>query len=92
MSSSLMGDVAMRWVVTLLFGASIAIYVYILVAQRGRWTSIVNHLLHLVMSAGMILMALGRGNELANSRADDLLSAGGRLVWTCGWPNVDSCW
>ena len=61
MSSSLMGDVALQWVVTILFGASTATYVYILVAQRGRWTNPVNHILHLVMSAAMILMAWGVG-------------------------------
>jgi len=54
MSSSLMGDLALRWIVTTLFGASIATYVYMLVAQQGRWTSTVNHLLHLVMSAAMV--------------------------------------
>jgi hypothetical protein len=64
MSSSLMGDVTLRWVVTMLFGASIATYVYILVARRGRWTSTVNHLLHLVMSLAMILMAWGVGMSL----------------------------
>jgi DNA-binding FrmR family transcriptional regulator len=38
------------------FGVSIATYVYILVAQHDRQTSTVNHLLHLTMSAAMILM------------------------------------
>ena len=64
MSSSLMGDLALRWIVTTLFGASIATYVYMLVAQQGRWTSTVNHLLHLVMSAAMVLMAWGVGMSL----------------------------
>jgi uncharacterized protein DUF5134 len=64
MSSSLMGDIALRWVVTLLYGASTATYVYILVAQRGRWTNPVNHLLHLVMSVAMISMAWGVGMSL----------------------------
>ena len=64
MSSSLIGDVALRWIVTTLFGASIATYMYIPGAQRGRWTSTVNHLLHLVMSAAMILMAWGVGMSL----------------------------
>jgi len=59
-----MGDVALRWFVTTLFGASIATYVCILVAQRGRGTSTVNHLLHLVMSAAMILMAWDVGMSL----------------------------
>ncbi|WP_231639191.1 DUF5134 domain-containing protein [Mycobacterium sp. Marseille-P9652] len=64
MSSGLMGDVAMRWVVTILFAASTTTYVYILVAQRARWTSTANHLLHLVMSVAMILMAWGVGMSL----------------------------
>ncbi len=59
MSASLMGDLALRWIITILFGVSIATYVYNLLAQHGRWTSTVNHLLHLAMSAAMILMAWG---------------------------------
>ena len=59
-----MSDVALRWIITILFGASIATYVYILIAQRRRWTSTVNHLLHLAMSAAMILMAWGVGMKL----------------------------
>ena len=39
--------------------------IYILVAQCGRWTSTVNHLLHLVMSVAMILMAWGVGMRLS---------------------------
>lgn len=53
----LIGDLAPRWIVTVLFGVGIATYAYILVAQHGRWTSTVNHLVHLTMSAAMILMA-----------------------------------
>jgi uncharacterized protein DUF5134 len=67
MSPNLMGDLALRWIVTMLFGASIAsiaTYVYVLVAQHGRWTNAVNHLLHLTMSAAMILMAWGVGMNL----------------------------
>ncbi|MEB3980383.1 DUF5134 domain-containing protein [Mycobacterium sp. 663a-19] len=59
-----MGDVALRWTVTALFGAGAATYVYILVSQRGHWASTVNHLLHLVMSAAMISMAWGIGMSL----------------------------
>ncbi|MEO9017549.1 MAG: DUF5134 domain-containing protein [Mycobacterium sp.] len=40
-----------------MFAASIAGYAYVLVAQHGRWTCTVNHLLHLVMSVAMIVMA-----------------------------------
>lgn len=57
MSRFLIDELALRWVVTVLFGLSAAGYVYILVAQHGRWTSAVNHLLHLVMSVAMIVMA-----------------------------------
>lgn len=57
MSSFLIDDLALRWIVTALFGVSIAGYVYILVAQHGRRTSIVEHLLHLAMSLAMIVMA-----------------------------------
>lgn len=62
----LMGD-AQRWILSTLFGAGIATYVYILVAQRGRWTSTVNHLLHLAMSVAMILMAWGVAMNLPTS-------------------------
>jgi hypothetical protein len=64
MPSGLMGDVPLRWSVTILFGASIATYAYVLLAQCGRWTRTVDHLLHLVMSAAMILMAWGLGMSL----------------------------
>jgi hypothetical protein len=50
----LTGDPTLRWIVTAVFGVGIATYSYILVAQRARWTSTVNHLLHLTMSAAMI--------------------------------------
>lgn len=50
-------DHALRWIVTVLFAASAAGYVSVLVAQHGRWRCIVNHLLHLVMSVAMIVMA-----------------------------------
>src|SRR5262245_61658114 len=59
-----MGDVALRWMVTVLFGASIAAYAYILVAQHGRWTTTVNPLVPRVMAAAMILMAWGVGMSL----------------------------
>ncbi|WP_241523589.1 DUF5134 domain-containing protein [Mycobacterium sp. IEC1808] len=62
-----MGDVVLRWMLTALFGVSIATYSYTLVAQRGRWTSTVNHLLHLAMSAAMILMAWHAGMELPSA-------------------------
>lgn len=63
-SPILMGDLTLRWIVTILFTASIATYAYILVAQHDRWTSTVNHLLHLTMAAAMIMMAWGLGMNL----------------------------
>ncbi len=53
---ALTGGLPLRWIVTMLFGVSIATYLYIVVAQYDRWTSMVNHLLHLAMAATMILM------------------------------------
>lgn len=53
----MISDLTLRWIVTALFGFSIATYSYTLVAQRCRWTTTITHLLHVVMSAAMILMA-----------------------------------
>ena len=64
MSPNPMSDFTLRWVVTILFGASIAAYVYLLAAQRRRSTNIVDHLLHLAMSVAMILMAWDVGMNL----------------------------
>lgn len=64
MSGSVIGDLALRWIITILFGASIATYVYLLVAQRHRRINTVNHLLHLVMSAAMIVMAWDVGMNM----------------------------
>src|SRR5262249_51751470 len=64
MFGMLTGDLALTWIVTLLFGVSNATYVYILVAQHGRRTGTIKHLLHLAMSAAMILMAWRVGMNL----------------------------
>jgi hypothetical protein len=64
MSHKLTGDVALRWIVTALFGVGIAPYSYAFVAQRNRWTSAVNHLLHPTMSAAMVLTAWRAGMDL----------------------------
>ena len=60
----LIGDLALRWTVTVLFGASFAGHVYSLVAQRGRWICTVERLLHIVMCAAMVAMAWPVGMEL----------------------------
>lgn len=57
-------DLALRWTVTVLFGASMVGQVYVLVAQRDRWICTVERLLHLVMSAAMIVMAWPAGMKL----------------------------
>lgn len=64
MSPTLMGDLALRWIVTTLFGLSVARYVYILATHHGRPTTTINHLLHLTMSAAMILMVWRVGMNL----------------------------
>lgn len=50
--------------VTVLFGASFAAHVYILVAQHGPWICTVERLLHSVMCAAMVVMAWPVGMEL----------------------------
>ncbi|ORB76100.1 DUF5134 domain-containing protein [Mycobacterium scrofulaceum] len=62
-------DNTLRWVVTALFAVSFAAYAYFLVAQRRCWTSMVSQLLHLAMSAVMILMAWGVGMTLPTAAA-----------------------
>lgn len=52
----MIGDPALRWVVTVLFGVSVAMYAYVAVAQRDQWIRTVNHLIHLMMSLAMVLM------------------------------------
>ncbi len=53
---AMIGDPALRWAVTVLFGVGAATYAYRVVAQRDQWTGKVNHVLHLVMSVAMVLM------------------------------------
>lgn len=60
----MISDPTLRWIVTALFGATIATYSYALVGQRLRWTNTVSHLLHVTMSAAMIFMVWRAGIEL----------------------------
>ncbi|OBI39791.1 DUF5134 domain-containing protein [Mycobacterium colombiense] len=60
----MIGETAMRWVVTVLFGVSNAMYAYLVVAQHDRWTSRLTHLLHLTMSVAMVLMVWRVGLDL----------------------------
>ncbi len=70
-------DNTLRWVVTALFAVSFAAYAYFLVAQRRCWTSVVSQLLHLAMSAVMILMAWGVGMTLPTIAATMCFVLGG---------------
>lgn len=50
-------DIVLRWVVVTLFGLTAVEYGVAVATERRPWTSIVNHLLHLVMAAAMVVMA-----------------------------------
>ena len=81
MSHTLTGDPSFRWIVSAIFGVSIAAYVYIVVVQRDRWTSAVTHLLHLAMSVAMVLMVWGVGLNLPTAAPTIVfLLAGGWFV------------
>lgn len=64
MLHAMLGEPALRWAVTVLFGVSVAMYAYLAVAQHDRWTSQLTHLLHLTMSVAMVLMVWRVGLEL----------------------------
>lgn len=59
-------DLALRWVVTLLFAAAVAECGYSLTRHRHSARSVVGHLLHLIMSVAMIVMAWPFGMEVPN--------------------------
>jgi hypothetical protein len=60
----MIADVALRWVVTVLFALSIAECAHALAAHHGAWPARVNHTLHLVMSMAMIVMVWPFGMNL----------------------------
>lgn len=64
MLHAMIGEPALRWAVTVLFGVSVAMYAYLAVAQHDRWTSRFTHLLHLTMSVAMVLMVWRVGLDL----------------------------
>lgn len=64
MLHALIGEPALRWAVTALFGVSVAMYAYLAVAQHDRWTARLTHLLHLTMSVAMVLMVWRVGLDL----------------------------
>jgi hypothetical protein len=57
-------DLALRWVVTVLFGLSTAVWVFVIASGRRHWTRLVGPVLHAVMSVAMIVMAWPGGAEL----------------------------
>ncbi len=64
-----MSELALRWIITIFFAASIAAYLYVVVAHYRRWPDTVSHLLHLAMSAAMITMAWDAGMNLPTAAA-----------------------
>lgn len=56
MLHAMIGGPPMRWAITVLFAVSVVMYAYLVVAQRGRWTGRLTHLLHLTMSVAMVSM------------------------------------
>lgn len=75
-------DNTLRWVVTALFAVSFLAYAYFLVVQRKCWTDMVSQVLHLAMSAAMILMAWGVGMTLPTIAATTCFLLGG--AWFVG--------
>lgn len=75
-------DNTLRWAVTALFTVSFLAYAYFLVAQRKCWTDMVSQVLHLAMSAVMILMAWGVGMTLPTIAATTCFLLGG--AWFVG--------
>jgi hypothetical protein len=62
----MIADLTLRWVVTVLFGLSVAECLYALAAGHRKWTGVVGHVLHLVMSVAMIVMAWPAGLAVPN--------------------------
>lgn len=60
----MIADLALRWVVTMLFALSAAECTYALVRSRGRLTDAVSQVFHLTMAVAMLVMAWPRGAEL----------------------------
>lgn len=60
----MIADLALRWVVTVLFALSAVECTYALLGSRGRPGAAVSQLLHLAMAIAMVVMAWPRGAEL----------------------------
>jgi len=57
-------DLALRWFVTLLFGLSAAGFLFVIASGHRRWTSVVGHVLHVVMAVAMAVMVWPEGAKL----------------------------
>ena len=57
-------DVALRWVVTLLFVFSAGVCLRSIMANRGSGTNVIGNSLHAIMAIAMAVMAWPRGAEL----------------------------
>ena len=62
----MIADLTLRWVVTVLFGLSVAECLFAFAAGHRRWTGVVGHALHLAMSVAMIVMAWPAGLAVPN--------------------------
>jgi hypothetical protein len=65
MSHFLIESSLLRWIVTVLFGASVVGYAYVLVAHHAQWICTISHLLHLVMAVAMMAMVWPVGMGVA---------------------------
>lgn len=72
-------DIALRWVVTLLFVFSAGVCVQAIAANRHSGASMISHSLHAIMAIAMAVMAWPRGAELP-SRAPMIFFAAA-AVW-----------
>ncbi|MGY4709954.1 DUF5134 domain-containing protein [Mycolicibacterium sp. CBM1] len=60
----MIGDLTLRWVVTLLFVISAAECLFSLAVGHRRWPNVVGHVLHAVMAVAMAVMAWPWGADL----------------------------
>ncbi|MUL83490.1 MULTISPECIES: DUF5134 domain-containing protein [unclassified Mycolicibacterium] len=60
----MIADLALRWVVTVLFALSAAECIYAFAGSHHRLSAAVSQLLHLAMAVAMLVMAWPRGAEL----------------------------
>lgn len=60
----MIADLALRWTVTVLFGAPFVGHLYGLAAQREHWICTIERLVHIVMCAAMVVMTWPVGMKL----------------------------